>query len=252
MELEQALHRYFGYSSFRAGQKEIIFELMQGHNVLAMLPTGTGKSICFQLPALLSEGVTIVVSPLLSLMEDQVQQLRSEGIKSVVALNSFMSRREREVTLRKLHTFKIIYISPEMLQVTYIQKRLSALSIAFFVVDEAHCISQWGHDFRPDYLRLGAMKALLGHPPCLAITATATVAVQEDIRQRLQMNQPKNIIDSVDRPMIAYHVERLQTAEDKIEPRERVGSNIKGARNDLFLKQKLGRKVCTNSEAGRE
>ncbi|NEU31096.1 ATP-dependent DNA helicase RecQ [bacterium LRH843] len=216
MKLEEDLRTYFGYTTFRTGQKEIISTLLKERDCLAMLPTGTGKSICYQLPALLSAGTTIIVSPLLSLMEDQVQQLRSEGIKSVVALNSFMIRAERDEVLRKLHTYKMIYISPEMLQVEFIQKRLAGLRIAYFVIDEAHCISQWGHDFRPDYLRLGQVRKLLGEPPCLAVTATATKEVQEDICTRLAMKHPVQAIYSVDRPIISYRVEHCTTIQEKM------------------------------------
>ena len=228
MKLEHELERFFGYSTFRAGQKEVISSLLNGEDVVAMLPTGTGKSICYQLPALLTSGVTIVISPLLSLMEDQVQQLRSEGIKSVVALNSFMKKEERDLVLQKLHMYKLIYLSPEMLQLTFIQRQLSRMNISFFVVDEAHCISQWGPDFRPDYLRIGKVKEALGGPPCLAITATATKEVQKDICNQLLLTSPSSIIYSVDRPMISYHVEPCPTAKDKIVRIKDLVKKVKG------------------------
>ncbi|MFC0559839.1 RecQ family ATP-dependent DNA helicase [Halalkalibacter alkalisediminis] len=228
MKLEDELKRYFGYMTFREGQKEVISSLLKGEDVVAMLPTGTGKSICYQLPALLSNGATIVVSPLLSLMEDQVQQLRSEGIKSVTALNSFMKKEERDLVLQKLDRYKLIYLSPEMLQMSFIQRQLSRMNISFFVVDEAHCISQWGPDFRPDYLRLGNVKEALGHPPCLAITATATKVVQKDICSQLLLTTPTSIIYSVDRPMISYHVESCPTAKDKIERIKELVKRLRG------------------------
>ncbi|WP_368504542.1 ATP-dependent DNA helicase RecQ [Alkalihalophilus sp. As8PL] len=217
MKLERELEKWFGYPSFRPGQEEIIQAVMEEKDVLAVLPTGMGKSICYQLPALLKKGITIIVSPLLSLMEDQVQQLRSEGIKNVIAINSFMSLGEREEVLRSLSDYKLIYISPEMLQSEYIQRKLKALYISLFVVDEAHCISQWGHEFRSDYLRLEAARKQVGNPPCLAITATATPHVRKDICSYLGMTEYESFIHSVNRPNIAITVESFLGIDDKMQ-----------------------------------
>ncbi|WNF37992.1 ATP-dependent DNA helicase RecQ [Bacillaceae bacterium IKA-2] len=215
MNLDKELFNHFKLASFRPGQKEIIIDLLNNHDVLAMLPTGSGKSICYQLPAFLLEGITIVVSPLLSLMEDQVQQLKSQGLKQVVAINSFLTPWERDRALEQLAKQKIVYLSPEILQSKSVMKRLSELTISLFVIDEAHCISQWGHEFRTDYLKLNNVRKKLGQPPCLAITATATEEVKRDIIDKLNLRDFKAHIYSIDRPNIAFSVCKSANSSSK-------------------------------------
>ncbi|WP_339146531.1 MULTISPECIES: ATP-dependent DNA helicase RecQ [unclassified Sutcliffiella] len=218
MSLENLLKAKTGFSSFKNGQKEIMEDVLDYKDVIALLPTGGGKSLCYQLPGYVLEGAVLIVSPLLSLMEDQVQQLRASGEKSVVALNSFLSFSERERLLSlDLHRYKFIFISPEMLQVERWIKKLQSIQIGLFVVDEAHCVSQWGHDFRTDYLKLGKVKESLGGPPSLALTATATRNVIKDIHTFLNMTSPSLHINSVDRPNIAMKVEYLPNNQEKKE-----------------------------------
>lgn len=218
MNLENLLKGKTGFSSFRPGQKEIIQDVLSKKDVIALLPTGGGKSLCYQLPGYALEGSVVIVSPLLSLMEDQVQQLRSSGEKSVVALNSFLTFSEKEKLLTvDLNAFKYIFISPEMLQVDKWVMKLQSIQIDLFVVDEAHCVSQWGHDFRTDYLKLGAVKQLLGEPPTLALTATATKAVIQDIQLYLCLSVPIFHINSLDRPNIAMKVEEVTNNQEKKE-----------------------------------
>lgn len=229
MDVNKALYDYFQLTTFREGQKEIINDLLCGRDVLAMLPTGAGKSLCYQLPAFMLTGVTIVVSPLLSLMEDQVQQLKSKGLKKIIALNSFLSLEEREIAFQQLKKQKIIYVSPEILQSKFVMKKLKELTVSLFVVDEAHCISQWGHEFRTDYLKLSEARAQLQNPPCLAITATATREVQEDIIKMLALKNFQTHIYSVDRPNIAMVVSNgLETIQEKINELIFLVENLEG------------------------
>ncbi|GIN73455.1 ATP-dependent DNA helicase [Bacillus sp. J14TS2] len=215
MTKAEILKKVFGYESFNKGQEETIDAILQGHDVLAMLPTGTGKSLCYQLPAYLLGGTVVIVSPLISLMQDQVEQLHILGERRVVAINSFLNRRMRGKTLRQLDHYRFIYLSPEMLGMQNIVDRLKQIKISLFVVDEAHCISQWGYDFRPDYLNIGKIRMSIGNPPLLALTATAQPEVREDIKQLLQFQYPKEFVYSIDRPNISMVVEKYEHFEEK-------------------------------------
>lgn len=210
-KLYERLIQKFGYTTFRPGQQEAIEAALTGRHSLVMLPTGTGKSLCYQLPSYFMPGTTLVVSPLLSLMEDQVETMKKNGEKSVVALNSFMTQKEKNLILNKLSSFKFIFISPEMLQQSRILNRIKALTISLLVVDEAHCISQWGMDFRPDYLRLGDIRMELNDPLTMALTATAVETVRREIIHNLNLQtNVKEIIYSVDRPSIQLRVDLCQ------------------------------------------
>lgn len=229
MDLVQALHKWFGYSSFRTGQKEIISSLVAGSDVLAMLPTGTGKSICYQLPAFLTPGLTMVVSPLLSLMQDQVQDLKSKGLKRVAALNSMISFDEKQEIFNNLTQYQILYVSPEMLQSDRLIMRLQQIRINYFIVDEAHCISHWGKSFRTDYLKLADVRQKLGMPSCLAITATATDVVRQDIVKHLHLHDPATYIYSVDRANIAIDVQHTTSVKEKLAKLDHYVSTFEGS-----------------------
>lgn len=213
---EEILRDYFGFASFREGQQEIIDDILQGNSVLGVLPTGSGKSICYQIPSIMLEGVVIVISPLLSLMEDQIKQLKALGMKDVVAINSFLNEREKEIAIDHLSAFNLIYVSPEMIQNRRLMKKLQQLTISLFVIDEAHCISQWGHEFRPDYLKLSSVIEELDSPPVLALSATATPDVQVDIMEQLQLTHIKKHIYPMDRENIAFSIRFCDTKSDKI------------------------------------
>ncbi|MGF6948593.1 ATP-dependent DNA helicase RecQ [Neobacillus sp. B4I6] len=215
MELEKVLKKHFGYQTFKTGQKEVITSILAGQHTLAMLPTGTGKSLCYQLPGIILDGHILIISPLLSLMQDQVEQFKRFGEKRVIALNSFLSGEERNRALHHLSQYKFIFISPEMLRVPYILRKLQELTIALFVVDEAHCISQWGFDFRPDYSKLGEIRKKFGNPLTLALTATATIKVRQDIVASLDLEEIVKIESTIDRPNIGFYVKELFDYRDK-------------------------------------
>ncbi|CDQ19464.1 RecQ family ATP-dependent DNA helicase [Halobacillus karajensis] len=217
VDLYAALKKYFGFSSFREGQEEVIRDVLQGKDVLGILPTGTGKSLCYQLPSKVMGGTTLVISPLISLMVDQVKQLKSSGFQSVTALNSFMDKEEKQKVMNRLHAFSLVYISPEMLQNQRLQQRLQHMNIKLFVIDEAHCISQWGHEFRTDYLKLDQTIDLLKNPPVLALSATATPEVQQDIMNKLRRPHMKKRIYPMDKQNISLAVEEHLSPEEKTE-----------------------------------
>ncbi|WP_053363986.1 RecQ family ATP-dependent DNA helicase [Bacillus sp. FJAT-27251] len=238
MKLEQALNRYFQFPSFKPGQKETIQSILAGRHAIAMLPTGTGKSLCYQLPGYMLDGPVLIVSPLLSLMQDQVEQLKGRGEKRVVALNSFLTPIEKRKALSSLQNYKFIFISPEMLGTRLVINKLKDLRISLIAVDEAHCISQWGYDFRPDYLKLGEVRQVLGNPATLALTATATREVRQDIARLLKLDSWDEHVLSVDRPEISMSVEILGHQE-KLQRAFELVSNLQGPGIIYFSSRKM-------------
>lgn len=212
-EPQHILHKYWGYSSFRSRQAEIVQSVLDGRDTLALLPTGGGKSVCFQVPALCKPGICIVISPLLALMHDQVENLKKRGIRAQM-ISSANSKRESDVILDNCvyGDTRFLYVSPERLSNELFLVRLAKMKVNLIAVDESHCISQWGYDFRPDYLRIAEVRSIHPTVPVLAVTASATPEVVEDIQQKLHFSKPNVIGISFERPNLVYIV---READDK-------------------------------------
>ena len=211
------LKSVFGYQSFRKGQEEVIHAALNGQDALVVMATGNGKSLCYQIPALCFEGLTLVISPLISLMKDQVDQLQANGIESDF-LNSSQTLEQQQQVQNKLISgqLKLLYVSPEKVMTNSFFPLISYSKVSFIAIDEAHCISQWGHDFRPEYIQLGGLKASFPHAPIMALTATADYATRQDILTHLKLENPHKYIGSFDRPNIRY------TLEEKYKPMEQL------------------------------
>jgi ATP-dependent DNA helicase RecQ len=214
----RVLKEIFGFDSFRPGQEEAIRAVLEGRDTLAVMPTGGGKSLCYQVPALMQDSLTVIVSPLISLMKDQVDSLIQSSVAGAATLHSGLSPEERWEVERRVRTgeIRMLYVAPERLRSLEFVLSLRRAGVGLFVVDEAHCISEWGHDFRPDYLFLPRAVRDLGSPPVLALTATATPRVREDILRSLKMRSPEVVVTSFNRPNLTYRVLPAKEKKDKL------------------------------------
>ena len=219
---QQRLHEVFGYSSFRGEQQAIVEHVTAGGDALVLMPTGGGKSLCYQLPALLREGVAIVVSPLIALMQDQVDALQQLGVRAAFLNSSLDAESAREVTARLMHgDLQILYVAPERLLMPHFLGLLEQIEIgtgiALFAIDEAHCVSQWGHDFRPEYRQLTVLHERFPHVPRIALTATADAPTRAEIVERLALENARQFVSSFDRPNIRYRVTLKDNARQQLE-----------------------------------
>lgn len=229
-QASEILHNIFGYKSFRNQQLHIIESIMRGEDNLVIIPTGGGKSLCYQIPALLLPNTTIVISPLIALMKDQVDQLTAYGIKAA-CLNGLQSYEEQQAVIKQYcqNDLKLLYIAPERLATFAFSSIIGSHPPSLIAIDEAHCISQWGHDFRPDYLQIGQLKARLPNIPIIALTATADEMTQRDIIERLNLNNPQVNVSSFDRPNIRY------TVVERFNPIEQISSFLQNQKGNCGI-----------------
>lgn len=222
-DLTRQLGEQFGFTKFRPGQEEVIRAVLAGRDAMAVMPTGLGKSLCYQLPATLLPGLTLVISPLIALMQDQVAGMRQRKI-AAAAFHSGLTGFEKSRVIQDLQQqrLQLLYLAPERMQHEGFLQLLRSLWVSLLVVDEAHCISQWGHDFRPDYLKIGRLRQELTNPPCLALTATATTRVQTDLCKRLSLRDPFRLVTGFRRANLALSVRLCQSRQEKLATLERL------------------------------
>jgi ATP-dependent DNA helicase RecQ len=225
-----SLRQHFGFEDFREGQREVIGSILEGKDAVVVMPTGSGKSLCYQLPALILDGVTLVVSPLIALMKDQVDALQARGLPATF-INSSISETEQRTRIESLRRreHKLVYIAPERFRSSRFNSTLQQIPISLFAVDEAHCISTWGHDFRPDYLRLRNVIRSLGTVQTLALTATATPYVRSDIIQQLGLNKPQTFVSGFDRPNLSIEVVHTERDREKIARIRSLARELRGS-----------------------
>ena len=225
-----SLRKHFGFDDFREGQREVIGSILEGKDAVVVMPTGSGKSLCYQLPAMILDGVTLVVSPLIALMKDQVDALRARGLPATF-INSSIPESEQRARIESLRRreHKLVYIAPERFRSGRFNAALQSIPISLFAVDEAHCISTWGHDFRPDYLRLKGVIRSLGRVQTLALTATATPYVRSDIIQQLGLDQPQTFVSGFDRPNLSIAVVHTEKEKEKISRIRSLAQRIHGS-----------------------
>ena len=225
-----SLRKHFGFEEFREGQEEVISTILSGNDAMVVMPTGSGKSLCYQLPALMMDGATLVVSPLIALMKDQVDALHARGLPATF-INSAIPETEQRARIESLRRgeYKLVYVAPERFRSSRFNAALRSVNISLFAVDEAHCVSTWGHDFRPDYLRLKHVIESLGNMRTLALTATATPYVRSDIIQQLGLKDPQTFVSGFDRPNLSIEVVHTQREREKISRIKRLASSHSGS-----------------------
>jgi ATP-dependent DNA helicase RecQ len=230
-----ALSEHFNFEGFREGQREVLDAVLEGHDTVVVMPTGGGKSLCYQLPALMKEGATVVVSPLIALMKDQVDALHARNLPATF-INSSIDFEEQKARINGIRQgrYKLVYVAPERFRSTHFVETLKSVNISLFAVDEAHCVSTWGHDFRPDFLRLKAAIESIGRPQIIALTATATPYVRADIIEQLGLREPRAFVSGFDRPNLSLRVVHTQKEREKIAIVKSLAAEAKGGSGIIY------------------